>query len=151
AGRAVRRESALGLGAPGGARRLNVLLTGGTGFIGRHLLRRLLACHQRVTVLVHPASDAPALAHLGVGTVPGDILDPPSLARAVAGCELVYHLAALVPTPGRPRSDYHEVNVRGTENLVQAALAAGAHHLVHASSVAVYGVPRHPPADEASP
>ncbi|MCW2968622.1 MAG: NAD-dependent epimerase/dehydratase family protein, partial [Solirubrobacteraceae bacterium] len=72
------------------------LITGATGFIGGHIARRLLADGQRVRCLVRAGSDSAALAEHGAEIATGDLTDPSSLGRAVAGCGAVVHCAAMV-------------------------------------------------------
>lgn len=126
-----------------------VLVTGGTGFIGRHLGRRLLAEGCRVRVLCRCA-DLGDLAG-AVEAAPGDVTRPETLAAAVAGADAVYHLAsALGATPFGPQG-FFAVNAEGTENVLAAARAAGVRRVVHCSSVGVLGGVRGAPASEDAP
>jgi nucleoside-diphosphate-sugar epimerase len=116
------------------------LITGATGFIGGRLAERLVSeegvC---VRALVrNPAKGAP-LTNLGIELVPGDITQPETLKVAMHGCQLVFHAAAWV-SEGGSKSDVWAVNVGGTQNMVNAALASGIiQRFVHLSSCAVYG------------
>ena len=113
-----------------------VLVTGGTGFVGGALTRRLLAEDAQVTVLArNPAKSAP-LAELGASVVHGDLTDAESVRAATQGVSVVFHIAALL---GGPLADQWRINVDGTRGLLHAALAAGARRFVHVSSIAVYG------------
>lgn len=90
----------------------------------------------------------------GVKVVRADVRDARAVETAVRASgplDVVYHLAGLVPTPGRPRADYVATNVDGTRHVLRAAAAAGARHVVHASSVGVHGVPPRPLVDEDAP
>ncbi len=119
----------------GGA--VRALVTGGTGFLGRALVQRLRLEGVDVGVLVRgPAAEA--VERLGVCPVPGDVRDWGALRRAAAGRDLVFHCAARVASAGR-WVDFLDVNVLGTERVIQAALEAGARRIVHVSSIAVYG------------
>ncbi len=115
------------------------LVTGGTGFIGAHVVRALLTRGQKVRCLVRSGSRRSNLEGLNVEIVAGDVTDPASLAPAMAGIQTVYHCAAdyrlSVPDP-RP---LYECNVGGTENVMQAASQARVGKVVHTSSVGALG------------
>jgi nucleoside-diphosphate-sugar epimerase len=86
-----------------------------------------------------------------VRVVEGDLSDPAALARLVEGADGVLHVAAVYRTAGHPDSYYRDVNVGGTERLLEAAAAAGVRRFVHTSTVGVHGHVSAPPADETSP
>ena len=116
-----------------------VFVTGGAGFIGSHVVRRLLELGLEVTTLVLPKDPAPLLDGLDVRLLRGDLSDVDVLARGMEGCRLVIHLAAIyalwLPDPKR----IYEVNVDGTRNVMQAAQRAGVRRVVHTSSIAAVG------------
>ncbi len=120
------------------------LVTGGAGFIGSHIVARLLADGERVRVLDDFSTGKRAnLAPFGdrVELVEGDLRDPEALARAVRGCEVVFQQAALRSVP-RSIDDplaNNEVNVTGILRLLIAAKQAGVRRVVYASSSSVYG------------
>ncbi len=124
------------------------VVTGGAGFIGSHLVDRLLEQGRAVRVIDNFASGGPHnLAHhkdeprLDVRRV--DVRDRAATARAVAGAERVFHLAALadiVPSVERP-DDYYDTNATGTFNVLEAARAAGVRRFVYAASSSCYGIP----------
>jgi dihydroflavonol-4-reductase len=124
------------------------LVTGATGFVGSAVARALLARGHRVRVLARPNSDRRNLAGLTVEIAEGAMEDLPSLARAVAGCRYVYHVAAdyriWVPDP----APMFRANVDGTRDLLTAALEAGAERVVYTSSVATLGLVPGGSADE---
>ena len=127
-----------------------VLVTGGTGFIGRHLCRFLLAEGCRVRVLCREAS---GLGDLGgaVETAIGDVTTPATLPAALAGADTVFHLAsALGATPVGPQG-FFAVNAEGTTHVLDAARTAGTRRIVHCSSVGVLGNIQGPPAAEDAP
>ncbi len=121
---------------------MNVFVSGATGFIGEVLARGLVPDGCTVRALVHPAADPRALVELGVATIGGDARDAAAVAEAIAGCEVAYHLASLVPGAGRTPEEYHTVNVQGTENVIRAAVESGIRHVVYCSTVSVHGIPR---------
>lgn len=116
---------------------MTTLVTGGTGFLGRHLVERLVRDGDTVRLLVRPETDLGSLHGLGVEAVRGDLADVDALRRAAAGCERVYHLAGVVSHRRRDRRLLEAVNVAGTQRLL-AALDAGV-RVVHVSSVAAIG------------
>ena len=132
---------------------MKYLVTGGAGFIGSHLVRRLSA-RGPVTVLDDLSSGKKEnLTGLGCAFFPGSILDPAPLAEACAGATHVFHLAALVSVPesvSHP-TRCHEINVEGTRRVLAAAAQAGVHRVVLASSCAVYGDDPTMPKTETSP
>jgi nucleoside-diphosphate-sugar epimerase len=130
---------------------MRVLVTGATGFTGGHLARHLAARGHEVRVLVRDPSRAHALAAAGCELAAGDLAAPASLASAVAGCEVVYNIAALYRQAGLPRETYARVNADAVGALVDASAAAGVRRVVHCSTVGVHGDVEHPPADEDAP
>ena len=113
-----------------------ILITGATGFVGGTLARRLLERALPVRILVrHPERAAPLCA-LGAEQRTGDVRDPAAVLDAAAGATHVVHCAALSAPWGR-RSDFVEVNVDGTTNVVAACLARRVRRLVHVSSPSV--------------
>ena len=116
---------------------MTVLVTGATGFVGAAVARRVLAAGEGVRALVRPASDRRNLAGLDVEVVEGDLTDPASVARAVAGCVAVFHVAAdyriWCPDP----APMIATNVEGTRTVMRAAAEAGVGRIVYTSSVAV--------------
>jgi nucleoside-diphosphate-sugar epimerase len=127
-----------------------ILVTGGNGFVGRHVVSALLDRGDSVRVLAVPDEDASALEDRGVSVHRGDIRVASTLTRAMSGVDAVLHLAAMMDV-WRPIADYHAVNVTGTENVCRAALSAGVRRLVHMSSSSVYGMGLGCPADEGFP
>ncbi|NQU09886.1 Gfo/Idh/MocA family oxidoreductase, partial [bacterium] len=111
-----------------------VLLTGGTGFIGGHLLERLLADGQRVRLFVRREPHAALLANPQVEVVLGDLGDPEAVERAVAGTTLVYHVGAGMRGH---REDFQRGTVAGTGNLIESILRHDRPKLVYVSSLSV--------------
>jgi nucleoside-diphosphate-sugar epimerase len=134
---------------------VKVLVTGATGFTGGHLARTLAERRYDVRALVRPQSIArfekSSAAAAGATAVRGDLSDAPSVHAAAAGVDVVYHIAATYREAGQPDSAYRDVNVRGTENVLTAALHGGARRVVHCSTGGVHGHIENPPADEDAP
>ena len=113
---------------------MNVLVTGGGGFLGGAIVRSLIARGDTVRSLSR--GDHPALCASGVEHVRGDVADPAAVQRAVDGCELVFHVAAKAGIWG-PYADYYRSNVTGTRNVIAACRACGVRRLVYTSSPSV--------------
>jgi NADH dehydrogenase len=111
---------------------MTVLVTGASGFVGRHTVRALAARGLRVRALVRDVGGAGALDGVDCELVRGDMTDPESLRAAVAGCEAVVHLVAILT--GRAR-DFERVMTRGTSDLLDAAHSAGVGRFVHMSAL----------------
>jgi dihydroflavonol-4-reductase len=134
---------------------VTVLVTGATGFTGGHLARTLAGRGYAVRALVRPSSltkpAARALEAAGVTLVAGDLTDAAAVARACAGVEVVYHIAATYREAGQPDSAYHAINVDGTRHVIDGARQAGARRVVHCSTGGVHGHIEQPPANEDAP
>ncbi len=138
-----------------------VLVTGADGFIGSHLVERLLADGAAVRAFVMYNSfgswgwldTLPADVAVGLDVVAGDIRDPHAVLSAMEGCDIVLHLAALIAIPYSylaPQS-YVDTNVSGTLNVVQAARTLGVGRVVHTSTSECYGTARFVPITEDHP
>ena len=127
---------------------MQVLITGGTGFLGSHLADLLTRRGHAVTVLRRPTSSTAALDGLDVRYEVGDVADASSVRRAVAGHDIVIHAATGVSGHGT-RLESHALNVEGARSVVPACLREGVKRLVHVSSIAAIGIPSDAtPADE---
>ena len=137
---------------------LHTLVTGGAGFIGSHLVERLLADGHRVTVVDNFATGrlenlAGFRDHPGLAIERLDVADFQALCPLMAGKDWVFHLAGLadiVPSIERPR-DYHAANVDGTLSVVEAARLGGVGRLLYAASSTCYGLPDTVPTPETAP
>ncbi|MFY9552262.1 MAG: NAD-dependent epimerase/dehydratase family protein, partial [Thermoanaerobaculia bacterium] len=109
------------------------LVTGGTGFVGTHVVRALLARGSAVRCLARPGSRRDNLAGLEVEVVEGDLTEPRSIAKATAGVSTVYHVAADYRLWTRDPRGLHRANVGGTENVLRAAADAGVSKVVYTS------------------
>jgi dihydroflavonol-4-reductase len=119
-----------------------VLVTGGTGFVGANVVRELLREGARVRVLARAGGDRRALAGLDVEIVEGDLCAPASLPRAVAGVHTVYHVAADYRLWAPDPRALHRANVEGTRAILQSAADAGVARVVYTSTVGALGIPK---------
>lgn len=134
------------------------VVTGGAGFIGSHLVDRLVRDGHRVTVVDNLATGrlenlASLKGNPAVSFHKADVADPAALAPAMQGAGWVFHLAGLadiVPSIRQPLL-YHAANVSGTVSVLEAARAAGAKRLVYAASSSCYGIPDIYPTPETAP
>jgi dihydroflavonol-4-reductase len=121
---------------------MDALVTGGTGFVGANLVRELVGAGASVRVLARRGGDRRALDGLKVEIVDGDLLDAASLARACAGVDTVYHVAADYRLWAPDPAVLHRVNVDGTRAMLEAAGGAGVRRVVYTSTVGALGIPR---------
>ncbi|MDE0952516.1 MAG: NAD-dependent epimerase/dehydratase family protein [Halioglobus sp.] len=117
-----------------------VLITGATGFIGNHVTRLCLEKGDDVRVMVMPGEDRSPLNGMDVEFVEGNLLDLPSLSRAVQGVEQLYHLAALFAIWTKDPDLHYKINIDGARAMMLAARDAGVQKIVFTSSVAAIGI-----------
>jgi len=110
-----------------------ILVTGATGFVGSHLVKRLRKEGLKVRAVTRTPAKAQSLADLGAEVVPGEIDDPASLEAAAQGCDRVIHLVGIIQE-GRGFT-FRSVHVEGTRNVLDAAKKAGIGHFVYQSAV----------------
>lgn len=120
---------------------MKALVTGATGFIGGNLARALLDDGHQVRLLVRAASDRRNIAGLPAELIEGDLDNPQKLAEQMAGCDVVFHVAAHYSLWAKDRDSIYRANVDGTKNMLAAARLAAVKRFVHTSSVAAIGVP----------
>lgn len=117
-----------------------VAVTGGAGFIGSAVVRKLLAQQRRVRCIVEPGGNTANLEGLPVERVTCDITDAGGMKKALDGCESFFHLAALYKTWLPDEEIIHRVNVEGTVTTLLAAQAAKVKRIVYTSSIAAIGI-----------
>jgi dihydroflavonol-4-reductase len=117
-------------------------VTGGTGFVGAHVVRALLRRGRTVRCLVRSSSRLSNLDELPVEVIPGDVTDPASHSRALAGARRVFHCAADYRLSARDPREIYAANVEGTRNVLAAASEIGAEKVVYTSSVGALGLNR---------
>lgn len=130
-----------------------ILVTGGSGFIGSHLVSALVAMGKNVVILDNLSTASNNTASQGATLITGDVREPRQVAEAAKGAELIFHIAANANgsvSVKDPRFDF-ETNTIGTFNALEAALQAGTKRFVYISSASVYGRPQRFPMDEQHP
>lgn len=127
---------------------MRCLVTGATGFTGGHLAPALVRAGHKVRALVRPGSAVSALEAAGIETFEGQLTDAADVANAAAGCDQIYHIAAVYRTAGHPDSHYRAVNHGGTVNVLEAARRHGCERVIHCSTGGVHGHIADPPARE---
>lgn len=140
---------------------MRILVTGAEGFIGSHLVERLVGSNHEVTALVLYNSfnsagwlnDLVSSSPPNLSVVLGDIRDSVSMQRIVENHEVVIHLASLIAIPYsyKAAQSYIETNVMGTLNVMEAARQSGVKRVIHTSTSEVYGSAQYTPMDEAHP
>jgi nucleoside-diphosphate-sugar epimerase len=120
---------------------MRAFVTGGGGFIGSSLVPRLLAGGHDVVALARSPASAQRLADAGCTVVEGDLAEERTLIAALSGCDAAFHVAGdyRVGIGRAGRAAMHEVNVRGTERLIDAAVAAGVPRILHVSTINAFG------------
>ncbi|HEX5035593.1 MAG TPA: SDR family oxidoreductase [bacterium] len=118
---------------------MKILVTGATGFVGSHVVRKLLQKGHEVRVLRRSASSTKMLEGLSVETAIGDVTDRTSVFQAAEGCEGVFHVAGHVSFWRGTHEIQKRINVDGTRNVVEASLAHKVKRLVHTSTIAAIG------------
>jgi nucleoside-diphosphate-sugar epimerase len=150
--------SAVSCERPGALPRARVLVTGGAGFLGRHLVRALRAQGSEVVVLARPPRDPRSaaarseLSAVGAEIVEGDVLDAASLRPALAGAHRVFHLAGRLFASGVPAAEFERVHVEGSRRVMEACAESRAvRSIVHCSTTGVVGPTGPTPLDEDAP
>ena len=130
-----------------------VCLTGATGFVGRHVAQLLARRGHRVRCLVREQSNTQFMEDLGAHfeLVTGDVLEPRTLEAFCEGADWLIHCAGYRDFWHPSRKFYFDLNCRGAENVMRAALAAKVEKVVHVSTPLAYGTPSEMPFDEDSP
>jgi len=138
-----------------------VLVTGAGGFIGSHLVDRLVRDGHQVRAFVHYncrnhygwIEDLEEEVRQALDVFPSDLRDPFAVRKSVTGCQRIFHLGALIAIPYSyiAPMDFVETNVKGTLNMLQAALEEEVETFIHTSTSETYGTAQYVPIDEAHP
>lgn len=131
---------------------MKILVTGGTGFTGKALVKRLLDMgHEVVALDYKEGHKTQELRDWGARVILGSVTDKDVVRRAVQGVEVVHHVAAAFREMNVPDSFYYDVNVGGTSNVLEAAFDEGVRKVIYCSTCGVHGNVDHPPAGEDAP
>ena len=130
---------------------MKVFVTGATGFIGENTVKRLVESGHECICLVRRTSKKDALEKIGCQFVNGDITDRKSLTKGMQGCDAVINLANLYSLWEPDVSLYEKINIDGTRNVMESALASGIKKIVHVSSIVIWGRTSDVPFSEESP
>ncbi|WP_374688739.1 SDR family NAD(P)-dependent oxidoreductase [Promineifilum sp.] len=118
---------------------MKAFVTGGTGFIGRSVVRQLLARGYRVAALTRSERGAAALREMGAQVVPGDVTDRESMRAAMRDADVVFHIAAIYDYSPAAKAQSEAINVEGTRNVLELAHELGVPKIVYTSTLAVFG------------
>ncbi len=129
---------------------MRIFITGGTGFIGKQLVRRMAETNHEIYCLARKTSNIAEMEKMGAKIVFGDVQDRESLLRGMQRCDWLFNLANLYSFWEPDKSAYRKVNVIGTQNVMECAMQAGISKIIHVSSVATYGKPLDSPFTEKS-
>lgn len=129
---------------------MKIFITGGTGFIGTQVVKRLSQTEHKLYCLVRKESNISEIEKFGPDLIIGDVTNKASIYKGMAGCDWVIHLANIYSFWEPDKSIYKEVNVKGTQNAMECALETGVSKIVHLSTLAVYGKPLDSPFTEES-
>ena len=124
------------------------MVTGGTGFTGSNLIKRLCSLGFHVRALIRDKTKENIFDGLNVKIIEGDITDPVAVDKAVEGVEKVFHIAAVFRTASITEKVYWDVHVKGTENLLKSSLRYNIKRFIHCSTGGVHGHIENPPANE---
>lgn len=131
---------------------MRIFVTGATGFVGGAVVRRLLAAGHTLRALVRPGTNTRQLDGLPVERLSGDLSDKTTLRQGMAGCDWVFHVAALYAYWGYSWDEFYQANVEGTRRVLEAARGDQVQRVVYTSSIATLGIPRDgSPGDEDTP
>ena len=130
---------------------MHILVTGGTGFTGFNLVKKLAGQGHDVRVLARKTSNTERLERLGVQIVTGDIADPEAVKISLADIQIVFNIAAAYREANLSDKRYWEVNFEGTKNILKYSIENGIERLIHCSTIGLVSSVKDPPEDEACP
>jgi len=130
-----------------------ILVTGGKGFLGSHLVEKLIELKEEVRVFAHAHSKEKVSkeGNGGNNVIWGDIRDQKDVEKAVEGVDVVIHLVSNFRKGGSDKKEAYSINVEGTENILNASLKFGVKRFIHCSTIGVHGSVKEIPATEKTP
>jgi dihydroflavonol-4-reductase len=129
---------------------MKIFITGGTGFIGRHTVELLNKTNHKLTLLVRKTSDTTFLENQNVSMVVGEIADKQSVLNNMKDCDSVINIAGHYTFWESYKKIYSDINIKGTQNVMECALEAGIKKVVHISTAGIYGDTKEVPFNEES-
>jgi dihydroflavonol-4-reductase len=130
---------------------MKIFITGATGFIGSHLIRRLDQTEHQLYCLIRKSSQARQIERLGGTAIMGDLTDRDSLLKGMASCNWIINLANIYSFWEPDKRIFYDVNVKGNRNIMECALESGVSKVIHVSTAGIYGKPSDNPFIETSP
>jgi dihydroflavonol-4-reductase len=130
---------------------MKIYITGASGFIGKHLVRRLAQTEHEMVCLVRKTSDVSELESCGASLVIGDVTDKASLREGMGGCDWLVNLANLYSYWEADKDLFRKINISGIRNVMEFVLETGISKVLHVSTVLIYGKPADCPFVEDSP
>jgi dihydroflavonol-4-reductase len=127
---------------------MKIFITGSTGFIGTYLVRRLAKTQHELYCLAREKSETRFLEEIGVNIIKGDVTDKDSLLKGMEGCNWVAHLASSFVFWLPRKKAFKDVNITGTQNVMESALERGISKVVYVSTAAIYGNAKWPITEE---
>ena len=127
---------------------MKAFITGATGFIGSYVVKRLAQTEHEMRCLVRKTSNVRELQELGATLIEGDVTDKDSLLTGMKGCDWVLNLANVYSFWEPNKRVYRDINVKGTQNVMECALETGVSKVVHVSTLAIFGKPAEGPITE---
>ena len=118
---------------------MKAFVTGGSGFIGQHVIRKLVDREYEVYALARSKASAEIVEALGAIAVPGDITDTESMREGMAGSDVVFHIAAWYKIGAKDWSEAEVINVSGTRKVLRLAHQLGIPKIIYTSTVAIFG------------
>jgi dihydroflavonol-4-reductase len=129
---------------------MNIFITGGTGFIGRTTVELLTKTNHRLTLLVRKTSNTSFLKNQDINKTFGDIIDKQSIIEGMKDCDSVINIAGHYTFWEPDKKIYSEINIKGTQNVMECALELGVNKIVHVSTAGIYGNTKDKPFTEES-